>query len=98
MRTDSEQDTTATISLPEHWCCLFWSLLTQTRRPAVIIQVIHNFPQPFRTVNGMVTETGPKPQPFTSFEIHYSQIVLPFIFIILVISNNVKLRINNMGT
>jgi len=25
MRTDREQDTTATVSLPEHWCCLFWS-------------------------------------------------------------------------
>jgi len=64
--------------------------LTQARWSAVIIQVIRDFPQSFRAINGTVTQTGPKPQPFTTFDIHYSKIVLPFSFIISVISNNIK--------
>jgi hypothetical protein len=64
--------------------------LTQNSWPAVIIQVIRDSLQPFRTINGIVTRIGPKPQPFTSFDIRYLQILLPFSFIILVISNNVK--------
>jgi hypothetical protein len=66
--------------------------LNQTRWSAVKNQVIRDFPQPFRTINGIVTQTGPKPQPLTIFGILYSQMVLPFSFIISVIStcNNVK--------